>query len=219
MKPHGTPARYNHGRCRCVPCTRAVNRYQKHRLNEQVKGAPLSVPALPTTRRIRALRTIGYTLRHLEAECGIPLKSLDNLSSAGLRGRKFDRRSVLLTTERAVSEAYERLWDKPGGSKRSVSDAAKRGWLPPLAWDDVTITQLKVSLAKPVPSLHDPHVDWVAVDRLCGGERVPATRVEKVEAFRLLSQRGMNYWDAGTLVGLNWDHARRLAADLSNVVC
>jgi len=38
-----------------------------------------------------------------------------------------------------VRRVYDELWDKPGPSRISAQRAAKRGWVPPLAWDDDTI--------------------------------------------------------------------------------
>jgi lambda repressor-like predicted transcriptional regulator len=139
MIPHGTARGYNHHGCRCESCTRAVCLYNKRRLYEAGNGKPRMLPLTATQRRIRALRAIGYTLRALSAETGLHVDRLDIMSTAAPFGRQELTKRVNADTARVVADAFDRLFDKPGGSVRAVNDARKKGWAPPLAWDDASI--------------------------------------------------------------------------------
>lgn len=119
----------------------AVNRsYRKRRyLN---RDQPLMVPAIGTQRRLRALFALGWTSRDLAPLLGVGDARVGYLAS--------DRQSTVLPdTAARVAAVYERLsmtipTDPPrlsprhcGVRARQRRLAVRRGWAPPLAWDNI----------------------------------------------------------------------------------
>lgn len=91
------------------------------------------VASVGTVRRYQALMALGYTGPQIAAECGV---SVNSLRSIGYHGSALIRRGTAL----AVAEAYDRLcMTRPDGryADRARSIAKSRGWLPPLAYDDI----------------------------------------------------------------------------------
>ncbi len=100
-------------------------------------GARRSVPAIGTHRRIQALVARGWSISRLGRELGW---------DPGNFHAMLNRENVGAATHRDVASAYERMWNEepPRAShrekiaySRSVGYAKRRGWLPPLAWDDI----------------------------------------------------------------------------------
>jgi len=165
--------------------------------------APAShVDATGTRRRLQALVTIGWPQSWLAHELG---RSATNLR------RSMNGESVTVATARQVSELYERLWDTaPVGTTRmdhAAIDAARtnaiaRGWLPPLAWDDIDADPAPdpKPKAKPKqapdaePDAED--MDEIAIDRAVAGDTtVTLTHAEEIEVVRRLSERGRSIRD------------------------
>lgn len=89
------------------------------------------VDSAGTVRRVQALVAIGWTLTEIAAEAGWTVGNLSGLVSAGER--------VTAGTARAFAAVYDRwsMTPRTGASAdRARRFAARRGWLPPLAWDD-----------------------------------------------------------------------------------
>lgn len=88
------------------------------------------VPSAPTARRLQALAALGWSLPTLAARLG--------WSASVARHRAYATRpSVQLGAARQVADLYEQLSGTPGPSARIRAAAARRGWQPPLAWDDI----------------------------------------------------------------------------------
>lgn len=90
------------------------------------------IPAIGTTRRLRALAAIGHPLYRIADRTGVARTHLRSLA----RGAQ-----ALVTTAiaRKIAVAYDRLWNVEGDSVHTRSRAKTLGWMPPLAWDDDTI--------------------------------------------------------------------------------
>jgi transcriptional regulator with XRE-family HTH domain len=88
--------------------------------------------AVGTTRRLRALMAIGYPQRQLAEELGSHQSWVSKLMLN-------DRANVNADTALRVGELYDRLSMTPGPSEETRDRAIRRGWMPPLAWDDETI--------------------------------------------------------------------------------
>lgn len=98
------------------------------------------VPADGTRRRVQALATLGWSVTALARMLG---RAPENLH--------LSIRSDLVTaaTAREVRALYDRLWSTPApaGEDRAtrsarskvIAAARRKGWVPPLAWDDATI--------------------------------------------------------------------------------
>jgi hypothetical protein len=170
-----------------------VLRIQIHHANR----APRShVGATGTRRRLQALIAVGWPHDELAARLG--------RSSAGLR-RSMRSESVTSETAQDVSDLYEKLWNlRPPQStddQRAAADAARafaaeRGWLPPLAWDDIDID--------PDPRHHTQHaktddnLDEIAIERALAGDGVRLehlTPAEQDEVVRRLTERGKSIRD------------------------
>ena len=87
-------------------------------------------------------------------------------------------------TNDRITAVYERLSMRiPTGPYRDRGrrQAERKGWPPPLAWDDID---------NPNESPKGPHMDTkididpVVVDRILAGRVVPATRIEREEVCR-----------------------------------
>lgn len=93
------------------------------------------VPAVGTARRIRALVAIGWSLTELAAGIGWTLANLCNLISCRPDG-------VAVRTAQLVAVLYERLSMTPSVgplSGRARAMARRKGWVPPLAWNEGAI--------------------------------------------------------------------------------
>jgi DNA-binding NarL/FixJ family response regulator len=164
---------------------------------DQANRAPRShVGATGTHRRLQALIAVGWPHDELAARLG--------RSSTGLR-RSMLSDSVTAQTARDVSALYEQLWNlhppQSTDDQRAASDAARalaaeRGWLPPLAWDDID--------TDPDPRHHTEHaeedddLDQIAIERALAGDGVRLdhlTPAEQDEVVRRLTERGKSIRD------------------------
>lgn len=101
----------------------------------------VKVDATGTQRRLKALMALGWTQSDIAAELGI------TASRVGFITNKYPR--VYRQTAQAVSELYDRwsmIVPADTGPRRRGHNmrheiarrmAARKGWLPPLAWDDI----------------------------------------------------------------------------------
>jgi transcriptional regulator with XRE-family HTH domain len=89
-------------------------------------------PALGLTRRLQALVALGYTQDHVSAATGISQGLLSRITR-GLANRSTAR------NWHALVAYYDEVSMTPGPSSTARANARKRGWVPPLAWDDETI--------------------------------------------------------------------------------
>ena len=92
-----------------------------------------SVPAIGTLRRFQALIALGHTGPQIASCAGLSLRTL---RSIGYHGST----TVHAETARKMAAAYEQLcMVRPIGhyANRARSMANRRGWAPPLAWNDI----------------------------------------------------------------------------------
>jgi hypothetical protein len=190
---HGLVAGHNAG-CRCDPCDLAKYRYDKQRKAElHVTGQRRTVPTYRITRRIEALQALGWSLRLIAAEAGVTHSHLHEKA-----GRKFSWR----TTFDAIDEAYQRLSmtlppettaGERSGAVRTRNSAHRKGYAPPLAWDDIDTDE--EPNASPQNADWEHEVDEAMVLRVVneGGRRPRRlTNAEATECVRILIARGHN---------------------------
>lgn len=99
----------------------------------------LTIDGTGTRRRLQALVTLGWSI----SELGRRLDTLPSNLATTIHGHK----EVTVATAAKVTALYDQLWDvtpPPSGRHGSVpararAYAARKGWAPPLAWDDETI--------------------------------------------------------------------------------
>jgi len=91
---------------------------------------PTRVPAIGTTRRIRALLAIGWTTDLIAERLG--------LGNYTVRDWLY-RDAVYKSTAEKIAAVYDEWSMIVGPSDLGRRRAARKGWPPPLAWDDDTI--------------------------------------------------------------------------------
>lgn len=126
---HGTANAYRNHRCRCPDATAANTRYRKR----LAAGChlPASVDNTGVIRRRQALAALGYGLSDLEQHFPTTRRGIGTYATTGRR--------VSRDTHRRWCQVYDLLSMTPGRNERAKQEARKRGWAPPLAWDDDTI--------------------------------------------------------------------------------
>lgn len=201
MAPHGTSNRYKSG-CRCTPCRRDHTREKKAWLLG-LRGQ--LVPALGTHRRIRALVALGWTYGEIAAACGVTTREWT--------GDVLRSERVHIDTHERVADAYRAMsMTVPEGPLRNRQRlfAARKGWLPPLAYDDPdTDPEPPGEPASSSPGSYDPAV----VERILGGDwRMGATTAERREVLRRWLATGRPGNELGRLTGWRWDRYREGAA-------
>src|SRR5690606_1069819 len=88
------------------------------------------VAGVGTARRLQALVAIGYTQTYLARRIGWSPENIPRL---------FRPTPVEASTARKVADLFEELQIRPGPSIRARLSAKRKGWAPPLAWDEHTI--------------------------------------------------------------------------------
>lgn len=155
-------------------------------LNSYAPGG--TVDGTGTRRRIQALAVLGWSIPVQAQMIGLSRQSVQRIAS-GYR--------VFASTARSVAELYEKLWDQAPpemstGEKisaaRSRTEAARRGWVAPMDWDNIDDPS-EVPAVVPTDA-HD--VDEIAVELALAGERVPLNRAEVAEVIRIGTERGMS---------------------------
>lgn len=172
------------GSPKCAPCRRAhADKRAAYRRRRYLQHAPLSVDATGTRRRIHALAAVGYSLAEQSRRLGM------EISGASAIAR---RTWVWVTTAEKVRALYDELSMVPGNNNRARNEAKRRGWPPPLAWDDETIDDPR---ARPVlGSALDRRAgvvpDEIAIQSAMRGYRVGLRPVERAEAVHRLTAAG-----------------------------
>ena len=165
--------------------------------------APRSrVDATGTRRRLQALIAIGWPAELLADQLGRRPNSLSRSMTAA---------SVTARTAQDVATLYERLWNsrppRMTSAQRATADAAQahaaaRGWLPPLAWDDIDTDPTPPLATAGAPQRND--IDQIAVDRALAGDHITyhdLTTVEQQEVVRRLTARGSSIRDIAAQLG------------------
>lgn len=110
------------------------------------------IDATGTRRRLQALLTRGWPQAHLAHLLG---RRRTNV------GRLLQARTVTGRTERDVRALYDRIWHTPPPQRtareRAAADqaralAARHGWQPPLAWDDIDTDPDPATGTGPLPA-------------------------------------------------------------------
>jgi AraC-like DNA-binding protein len=162
------------------------------------------IDSTATHRRIQALAAIGWSLSEQARLAGRLHKHFSPV---------LDKSRVPARLARQVRDVYERLSMRPApagySATRTRRMAAARGWLPPLAWDDV---DLDVVDATPVGAevAASAVVDEVAIDRALTGERIDLTDDELLAAVQVGAARGMPDWLLSERLHMNVSGVHRL---------
>jgi hypothetical protein len=170
---------------------------------DNVSRAPRTrVDATGTRRRLQALIATGWASELLAAELGRRPNSLS---------RSMTGESVTVRTAQDVATLYERLWNnrppRTTSEQRAAAEAAQahaaaRGWLPPLAWDDIDTDPTPPPAIAGASQRND--MDEIAVERALAGDHITyddLTPVEQQEVVRRLTARGRSIRDIAAQLG------------------
>ncbi|MDV6274059.1 helix-turn-helix domain-containing protein [Rhodococcus erythropolis] len=131
-------------------------------------------------RRVEALAAMGWDVKSVAAECGVPFPSALHRARDSVR--------VKWSMHAAVAAGYERISHVRRDDNRALMKAARHGYLSPLMWDDID-DYFEVPGSTPV----DVGVDEVLVQRVIDGiwiGEVPP--LERRAAFEKLHARGLS---------------------------
>jgi hypothetical protein len=159
--------------CKCPICRAAVAREKNlYLLRRAAAGGPLHVDKLGAVRRLHALMAIGWPRRELAAHAGYQ----GDAFALVLNSR---RRKISIDTHQRIARLFDELCMSPGPSKSTRLRAAAKGWLPPLAWDDLDDPNEQPSTRRDRRA-HPDDVDEVVVERILAGDwRLRSSRAEK----------------------------------------
>lgn len=168
------------------------------RLDLDALDPEMEVSAVGSSRRVKALRAIGWTLRAQVAELPLEMSTLVRLCKPSPRG------GIRVRNAQAIRDLYDRWSMTPGPSTFAVNDAARRGYFPPLAWDDIDDPNEKPNTGR----ADDTHVDPIAVERTIAGDRPNhLSRAERRAALTYLHSLGLSDSQIGARLGLDKDAA------------
>ncbi len=88
------------------------------------------IPAEPSIRRVRALCAIGWRVRLVAEMAGLPESTVGSLASGQVKQTRYK-------VAAAIDSIYDEISGTPGDCQRSRIVAKRKGWLPPLAWDNI----------------------------------------------------------------------------------
>jgi len=157
---------------------------------DEYRAPHSQVDATGTRRRLQALAAIGWPLELLAAEL--------NRRTSSLR-RSMTSPSVMAYTARDVASLYRRLENTPppqitrrdcAAVNASRANATARGWLPPMAWDDID-TDDPPRLAAAQTPVAD--VDEIALERAMSSDGIQyadLTAAEQAEVIHRLTESG-----------------------------
>lgn len=198
MTPHVCPPDHRHGenltchgrhRCRCVECRRAKAEYEFWYRHMRAAGHPRPRPvdARGVRRRLQALVALGWSLSDLARFEGVHVGTVWIWVRAERLGPSIVRRVEALYDLLSMTLPVEDSHETRQVASRARGMARRRGWVPPLAWDDIDTDDAP---AAPVAVRWLELVDTVVVDRAVVGDDpgrslTPAERREAVRALHV----------------------------------
>ncbi len=203
VRRHDTNSAYRQG-CRCPAAREAWRLYYKRRRHGRQPA--LVVSSLGTARRLQALAAIGWSVIALADQLGYHRSGVANLQVRR-------RAQILRSTADRVAEVYERLSMTLGPADvRTRKRAARLGWAPPLAWDDIDSPT-----GRAAGVVLDLAVDEVAVMRAMEGDRagIRLSRTDSQEAIRRLRGMGVSTAEIARRVGVSHRTVDRAGSPLA----
>lgn len=168
-----------HAGCREACCRAAIAKYEKLTKYRRHAGIQWAIPALGVQRRIQALMCLGWTSADIAREAGLHNRNGVLRVLHGQNGRPCSW--VERKTYRRFAEVYERLCmtipDHSPHRARCRSLALKKGYLPPLSWDDIDRDP------DPAQGDLDAGIDEVKVQRVLSGIAQDCTTEERIQVI------------------------------------
>lgn len=127
-KQHGTAGAYCNRGCRCPEGREAWRLYSKRR--RQQRHTTEFVNSVGTSRRLQGLAAAGWPTTVIAGELDVHPTRVERL-------RRCTTGYVSPATAAAVRQLTAELCVELGPSRKSRNEAARRGWVPLGAWDDI----------------------------------------------------------------------------------
>ena len=120
---------YSHHGCRCAPCRRTNNKYQRDW--RALSGCDVNLDPTGVQRRLQALARMGWSGSQLAERCGITV--------AGLKKLRAGTRSVRKATVVKIAALYRECLpvEPPLIDARTPRHAVERRWHAPTCWQDI----------------------------------------------------------------------------------
>ncbi len=177
---HGATATcYTAHRCRCEECTNANSEAHYYRRHMRAAGRQHAlqhtVDARGTRRRLQALVALGWSATRIATRLDVTHDQIFHWLAA---------ERVTNTTEARVTALYERMsatapptatYGDRISRTRARNHAARQGWAPPLAWDDIDTDEHPADIIV----IHPDTVDQVQVDLAVHGYETTLTPAER----------------------------------------
>lgn len=202
---HGTTRGFHAG-CLNPCCRRAIARYQKGIRYNKVAGRRYSVPAIGAQRRIQALMALGWTGNDIAAAAGLPHRNYVRRILVGQKGKPCTwlERKTHDTIARVFEDLAMRLPEPMPQRARCRTMARNRGWLPPLAWNNIDDPNERP--ARGSDHKRRDEVDEVVILRgLAGDFDHHFSPAERVELIRRWTRSGRSQRELEQLTGWNSD--------------
>lgn len=199
---HGTP-RGHYAGCREACCRAARARYEKAGRLARLRGGR-AMPALGAQRRIQALMRLGWTSEDIARAAGF---SHRNAVLRILHGQKGKPCSWLeRKTFEAVAVTYEQMCmalpPSGGYHGRMRRIAERKGYAPPLAWNNIDDPDEHPRGTRDTTAGRDD-IDPIVVERVLSGDVLPTTVAEKREVTRRWVAAGRSLNALERLTGWN----------------
>lgn len=171
---HGTSAgayaHKRHGVPICEPCRIARNEDRRQRYNDDVLGRRRTYPPQGFRRRVEALQALGWSLNTIADRLDTTVQTV--------RSGAFDATYISAARHIAMVKLFRQMSmtvpsDRFASRRRSI--ALRKGYVPPLAWDDIDNDDNPVD-----SSFTEPVIDEVKVQRVLDGIRQDCTRAERI---------------------------------------
>lgn len=182
----------------CEPCKAARLRYNKRLRLDHARGIKRSIPILGSRRRLQGLAALGYTQTELANYLNVSKQRIYQWTTQ----ERYQR--IYPATAEAINAVYEQLCMViPTGSGRKVmrEKARAKGYLPPLAWDDIDTDPVDTADYAFCKEKIQQDVDPVVVARILSGDVVPANPAERAEIARLWAKTDRPLTELARLTG------------------
>jgi transcriptional regulator len=161
-------------------------------------------------RRVQALVSRGWSMSRLARELSLSQQNFPRMMKSNL---------VTVQRHREVAAMYERLWGKVPSHdttptlisfRHAKNHAARNGWLPPLAWDDIDTDVTPPTVGDASEEVEE--IDEVAVEFAASGAPGSYTQAERKAAVLLLASRGLSDGEIGRILGRSSDAVFKIRA-------
>lgn len=185
----------------CGPCRQAMSAYTQQRRHA---AGTATVPSRGYVRRVRALQALGWSMNALAERLDADVRTL---------AHSLDSGHVFRRTHDAMAALYEELCmtrpDDQFANRRRII-AERKGYVPPLAWDDIDLDDEPAS-----PGRRWHFIDEIAVERAVAGDPPEhLTPAERRAVVRRLHARGCSDGEIAARSGMVTETAMRIRHEL-----